>query len=224
MINLIWDIDGTLLSTHGKGIVPFCEAFTKVTGKPASIDRRKLSGFTDFEIVLSMLHEVGIQEDLTLAEEILNVFSKSLRLALTHSPPEILGAIEETLRFTDLSPDYLNIIGSGNFYMGAMIKLQEANLYHYFANSEFFVASKDFWTRDSIIHCAATFYADSQNLVIGDSPRDILSARASGLPVLAVATGQHEFEELHELNPDYLLRKDWNLEDFKTILSSLKFK
>jgi phosphoglycolate phosphatase len=222
LISLIWDIDGTLLTTKGKGVVPFCEAFTEVTGKPAIIDRRKFSGFTDFEIVLSLLDEVGIEKNLALAEEILDAFSRSLQVALSDSPPEILGAIEETLKFTNLSPEYTNSIGSGNFYKGAVVKLQKANLYQYFENSEFFVASKDCWNRDAIIQCAAKFCADSPSLVIGDSPRDISSARASGLPVLAVATGQHGFEELLELNPDYLLRKDWNLEDFKEVLHSLK--
>jgi phosphoglycolate phosphatase-like HAD superfamily hydrolase len=224
LINLIWDIDGTLLTTKGKGVVPFCEAFTEVTGKPANIDRKKFSGFTDFEIVLSLMDDVGIERNFVLAEEILDAFSNSLQVVLSHSPPEILGAIEETLKFTDLSPKYTNSIGSGNFYKGAVVKLQKANLYQYFASSEFFVASKDYWNRDAIIHCAAKFCADSPSLVIGDSPRDISSARASGLLVLAVATGQHGFEELLELNPDYILRTGWNLEDFKEALQSLKLE
>ena len=38
--------------------------------------------------------------------------------------------------------------------------------------------------------------------VVGDTPRDIEAARANGLPVIAVATGHHSFEELSAHKPE----------------------
>jgi phosphoglycolate phosphatase-like HAD superfamily hydrolase len=38
--------------------------------------------------------------------------------------------------------------------------------------------------------------------VVGDTPRDIEAARANGLPVIAVATGNYSFEELAAMEPD----------------------
>jgi phosphoglycolate phosphatase-like HAD superfamily hydrolase len=44
--------------------------------------------------------------------------------------------------------------------------------------------------------------AQASICVVGDTPRDIEAARANGLPVIAVATGNYSFEELAALEPD----------------------
>ena len=41
--------------------------------------------------------------------------------------------------------------------------------------------------------------------VIGDTPLDVRCARAIGAKVLAVATGQHTFDELHATAPELTL-------------------
>jgi phosphoglycolate phosphatase len=38
--------------------------------------------------------------------------------------------------------------------------------------------------------------------VVGDTPRDIEAARANGLRVIAVATGNYSFDELAALTPE----------------------
>ena len=38
--------------------------------------------------------------------------------------------------------------------------------------------------------------------VVGDTPRDIESARANGLSVIAVATGHSSYEDLHVMHPE----------------------
>ncbi|HTJ30813.1 MAG TPA: HAD hydrolase-like protein, partial [Acidobacteriaceae bacterium] len=43
---------------------------------------------------------------------------------------------------------------------------------------------------------------DATICVVGDTPRDIEAARANGLPVIAVATGNYSFEQLAVLEPD----------------------
>jgi phosphoglycolate phosphatase-like HAD superfamily hydrolase len=222
LINLIWDIDGTILNTRGLGAAPFCEAFTDHTGYPAVIDKKKLSGFTDFEIALSLMKDAGLQEDIFLAERILNSFSKKLERALSTNPPELLGDIQNTLEHTEITSDFVNSIGTGNFQAGAIVKLKSAGIFRYFENSKFHVATPELWNRDAIIGSAAKANQEFQNLVIGDSPRDILSARNSGLPVLAISTGQHSFEELHDLHPDYVLDRSWSLGDFLRVIDQFK--
>jgi phosphoglycolate phosphatase len=218
LINLIWDIDGTLLSTRGLGANPFCEAFTEHTGCPAKIEKKKLSGFTDFEIALSLMKDAGIQEDLLLAEMILNTFSSKLQKILSATPPLILGDVLPTMKFVKSSKFLSNSIGSGNFLTGAIIKLKSAGLFEFFEESEFFVATAKLWNRDSIIESAAKANPEIRKLVIGDSPRDILSARHSHLPVLAVPTGQHSYDELQALKPNFILDANWKLRDFLKVI------
>ena len=43
---------------------------------------------------------------------------------------------------------------------------------------------------------------DASICVVGDTPRDIEAARANGLPVIAVATGNYSYETLAALEPD----------------------
>ena len=38
--------------------------------------------------------------------------------------------------------------------------------------------------------------------VVGDTPRDIEAARSNYLSVIAVATGNYSFDELHKLQPE----------------------
>lgn len=222
MINLIWDIDGTLLNTKGLGAGPFCDAFTHHTGKDAIIDKKKLSGFTDFEIALSLMLDAGIQENFFLAETILKSFSTRLEKVLAKNPPEVLGDIENTLEFTQMSSKFTNAIGTGNFRTGAHVKLKAAGIYKYFQKSKFYVATPELWNRDAIIQSAALENAHLLNLVIGDSPRDISSARHAGMAVLAIPTGQHTYQELDKMNPDFILHQDWTLKDFLSVIEQFE--
>jgi len=223
LIDLIWDIDGTLLNTRGLGAAPFCEAFTDHTNHPAVIDKKKLSGPTDFEIALSLMKDAGLREDIFLAEKILNTFSTKLELILESEPPTILGDVLLTLEHIEISESLTNSIGSGNFLKGAKVKLKSAGLFNFFRNSEFFVATRDLWNRDAIIETASKTHSEIPKLVIGDSPRDVYSARRSGLRVLAIATGQHSYDELLALAPDYILDSDWKLKDFLQIIEEFEF-
>jgi phosphoglycolate phosphatase-like HAD superfamily hydrolase len=54
--------------------------------------------------------------------------------------------------------------------------------------------------------------------VIGDTPLDIGCARAIGARVLAVATGVHTLDQLHDAGPDLALS---DLSDPSTFLESL---
>jgi len=191
LINLIWDIDGTILNTRGLGAAPFCEAFTDHTGYPAVIDKKKLSGFTDFEIALSLMKDAGLQKDIFLAERILNSFSKKLERALSTNPPELLGDIQNTLEHTEITSDFVNSIGTGNFRAGAIVKLKSAGIFRYFENSKFHVATPELWNRDAIIGSAAKANQEFQNLVIGIAqgtffPQGILVCLCSLLVLVSI--------------------------------------
>jgi hypothetical protein len=42
------------------------------------------------------------------------------------------------------------------------------------------------------------------------------------MAVLAIPTGQHSYQELNELNPDFILRPDWTLKDFLNVIELLE--
>jgi phosphoglycolate phosphatase-like HAD superfamily hydrolase len=221
MINLVWDIDGTLLDTRGRGAKPFCEAFQEVTGMPAVIDRRKFSGYTDYEIAFGLMESVGLEKDKQLATKILNKFAARLELILNEFPPLILADVLAALEYAEKNPIYINSIGSGNFKSGAEVKLKTAGLHKYFQHSDFNIATESEWSRDQVIQQIPMRNPKVLSLIIGDSPRDISSARKAGLPVLAVCTGMHTFDELTELKPDFIMGRGWQISDLISILNQI---
>ena len=90
-VKLFWDIDGTLLRTNGAAALPFAKAVSEYAGVEVIIDRKKLSGFTDYEIAISLLSSIGITtslEDITL---ILQNYAKKHKAAGNGFGCEVVG-------------------------------------------------------------------------------------------------------------------------------------
>ena len=219
---IFWDIDGTLLNTNGAAAIPFALAVSDFVGKDLVIDRKQLSGFTDFEIARQLFSQVDIEPTMQDISKILDNYSDRLPSHLKKGKVEIVNNIELTLDRLHNRPGFEMAIGTGNFHRGAQIKLNHVGLLKYFKNENFFCASEQFWSRDAIIKQAKISLKQNQiGVVIGDSPRDILSAHNSDLIAVAVPTGGHTARELAEFNPNFILEKSWSFEDLMQCLEKL---
>jgi len=211
-VKLFWDIDGTLLRTNGAAALPFAKAVSEYAGVEVIIDRKKLSGFTDYEIVISLLSSIGITTSLGNITSILENYARKLPISLNQGVVEKIGQIEQVLEFILKIPKIELAVGTGNFLPGAKIKLDHVGLMSYFDDNNLFCASENYWSRDLIINAAKNSLSDDQiGIVIGDSPKDILSAKASGLKSIAVATGAHSSVELAKFVPNLILNDDWQV-------------
>lgn len=221
-VKIFWDIDGTLLNTNGAAAIPFALAVSDFAGKDLVIDRKQLSGFSDFEIVKYLLSQVNIEPTVQDISNILENYSDWLPSYLKKGKVETVNNIELTLDKLHEHPGFEMAIGTGNFYTGAQIKLSYVGLLHYFKNENFFCASEQSWSRDAIIKQAKISLKQNQiGVVIGDSPRDVLSAHNSDLIVVAVPTGGHTALELAEFKPSFILEKSWGFEDLMLCLEKL---
>ena len=213
-VKLFWDIDGTLLRTNGAAAFPFAKAVSEYAGAEVIIDRKKLSGFTDYEIALSLLSSIGITTSLGNITLILESYAEKLPTSLNHGVVEKIGQIEQVLESILEIPEIEIAVGTGNFLSGAKIKLNHVGLMNYFDDTNLFCASENHWSRDLIINDAKNSLATDQiGIVIGDSPKDILSAKASSLKSIAVATGAHSSVELAKYVPNLILNDDWQVND-----------
>ena len=80
----------------------------------------------------------------------------------------------------------------------------------FFKTNRIFYASIQNQTRDQIIAEAKKSLGPSQvGIIIGDSPKDILSAKANKLGVLGVATGMHTVHELREYQDAHIVDSAW---------------
>jgi phosphoglycolate phosphatase-like HAD superfamily hydrolase len=202
-LKIFWDIDGTLLNTNGAAAIPFARAVSKFAQQEVNIDRKKLSGFTDYEIAKHLLNSLGKSASLEQITNILNNYSNELPDYLQAKKAVVVkSALESLIAFKKFANVELAI--------GAKAKLEYANLFDFFDIKNIFCATEIYWNRDLIISNAKrSLRRDQIGIVIGDSIRDVLSAKRSDMTIIAVATGAHSSSELLNQDPDYVLENKW---------------
>jgi phosphoglycolate phosphatase-like HAD superfamily hydrolase len=221
-IKLFWDIDGTVLRTNGAAAIPFADAVKNFTGSQVTIDRQELSGFTDYEIALHLMGISPEQENLQKVTEVLNFYTDHLSASLKVGKVEKIGEVEETFKLLRESPQVELAIGTGNCHKGALTKLSHVKLLRYFDLKNIFCASEENWNRDLVLLSAHKSLDHNQiGIVIGDSPKDILSAKSVGLRVIAVATGMHSEEALSRYSPNFILDHNWNYKNLNEAILKL---
>jgi len=221
-IKLFWDIDGTILRTNGAAAIPFADAIKNFTGTQVRIDRQELSGFTDYEIALHLMGISPDRESLQKVTKVLNFYTDLLSASLKVGRVEKIGEIEEVFNLLQESPQVELAIGTGNCHKGAVAKLGHVKLLQFFESKNIFCANEENWNRDLVLLSAQKSIDQNQvGIVIGDSPKDILSAKSVGLKVIAVTTGMHSEEELSRYSPDYILGNNWNYRSLNEAFSKL---
>lgn len=207
LINLYWDIDGTLVNTGGLGVAPFNKALSYFLNCQVDISSHNFSGFTDYEIAQEMGIISGVHFEDNILQEIIDCYTFEYKIVADN---QSLAPITSAFNFLNSSSNLFNIkhhIASGNCYEGGELKLGISNLKSFFQESKFY-SSVSTKSRDKLIE-SIEFDPNTKNFIIGDTPRDIQSAKNAKVPVIAVSTGNYSREELASHAPDYLLDENW---------------
>lgn len=209
-VRIFWDIDGTLIRTNGAAALPFKNAIMNYLGSSIEFDRKKLSGFTDYEIIQSVFADLNRKIELSEIDKILSEYSSNLPVNLELGKAKQINEISEVLLELENSNEYENAIATGNCYLGAITKLTHIELIKFFKPELLFHASPQNTSRDEIIAFAKmSLSADQVGIIVGDSPKDIASAQKNDLKVLAVATGMHSEEELRQIQEFNVVKENW---------------
>ena len=219
---LFWDIDGTLLRTNGAAAKPFAFAASKLIGKEVIIDRKQMSGLTDYEIAKKLLESSNIKIDLKKISRMLEVYCELLPESLKVGSVEKVGKISETLEMLSEINTIQISIGTGNCLSGLNAKLSHVGLLKFFDLDDAYYASEINWSRELIMEQAFKSLNTTQvGVVIGDSPRDIEVAKKSNLKVVAVTSGAHTKNELMVHGPDAIIDSDWGLNELINALNDV---
>ena len=219
---LFWDIDGTLLRTNGAAAEPYAFAASKLIGKEMIIDRKQMSGLTDYEIAKKLFESANKKINLNEISRMLDVYCELLPKSLKLGNVEKVGKISETLEMLSGIKTVKISIGTGNCFTGLNIKLSHVELLHFFDLDDIFYASEINWSRELIMEQAfKSLDLDQVGIVIGDSPRDIEVAKKSKLKVVAVTSGAHTKNELMAHSPDAILDSDWGLKELLNVLNDI---
>ena len=230
---LLWDIDGTLLqSTRGGAFKEyFAPAMEEVYGSSGTLAEMSVSGMTDSQIAYEALQKEGFSTKKVFSkiDEFMAELGERMRRFVSEQkePYRLLDGVREILEATSKNTRFINAILTGNFTVGAEIKLKHFDLWKYFEHqpNTFGELSHD---RRELARTAAKNINKflqmelnhDQFIVIGDTPNDIACARALGAKMVSVATGRnHPSAELVKYKPDVLLK---NLSDTKKVLQILE--
>jgi phosphoglycolate phosphatase len=208
---ILFDIDGTLISSGGAGTVAWREAFQDLYGIPADIGKFTDAGMTDPEVGRRTFASViGHEPSERELAKVLAKRQEHLAKAVADAKGyRVLPGVPETLtRLRD--EGYLLGLTTGGMEAAAHIKLARANLNHFFSFGGYGSDSSDRveLTRRAVERAsriAGRQLGHDEVLDIGDTPLDISAARAAGIESVGVATGHYSQDELRAAGADHVL-------------------
>jgi phosphoglycolate phosphatase-like HAD superfamily hydrolase len=210
---LLFDVDMTLLWSGGAGSAAMVRAFHDLFGIEDGFKRIEFSGRTDRFILAEALRQHRIGGDpLEHQARFLERYYAHLPQTLRESKGKLMPGIPALL--DGLSGEQAVRLGlaTGNFSRGAEFKLAHFGIGGYFCGGGFGEESED---RDVVVRNALERVGEGlpavEGVVIGDTPRDISSAKANGAVAIGVATGGHSVEQLKESGADFVFQdfSDW---------------
>jgi phosphoglycolate phosphatase len=199
---ILWDIDGTLIVSHGAGVRAMERAFTRRFGLPGDLGKIEWAGRTDTWITSEVLRHHGIPPTPQNCHDYLEAYLELLPGELRDGPQgQVLPGILELLETLHHRADIAQGLLTGNLRRGAEFKLTHYKVWHYF---EFGAFADDSPRRNDLGPHALRRaherhrheFAPHDTFIIGDTPHDIECGKVIGARTIAVATGKHTVAEL----------------------------
>jgi phosphoglycolate phosphatase len=207
---LLFDVDGTLVTTSGAGRRALERAFELRHGTKQVVDF-SFGGMTDKAIMRNGLLALGqpFASEAELEAEIaatLDFYLGVLTEEVSRANIRIHDGMERAMAEAEARPRVALGLGTGNIRKGAEIKLGCVGVFHRFTFGGFGDDSID---RPTLLMAGARRGAaklgvpveDCRIVVIGDTPKDVAAAKAIGADSIAVATGMHDAAELAACEP-----------------------
>jgi phosphoglycolate phosphatase-like HAD superfamily hydrolase len=228
---ILFDIDGTLLNTHGAGKLAFEEAISRVCNRNIDLSNVDWLGRVDGEIINETLLRAGFSdiEIRSLVPVIFEEYVSRLRVLSEKNRNgfEIMPGVKTLLSVLNEHP--IGLI-TGNILSAAFVKLGAVGLDSCFPYGVGGFGD-DCNIRSELVKIAidrASGHYDSdfkRAVVIGDSARDIEAVRSCpecGCDIIsvAVATGGMDIQTLSKYNPDFLFPDLSDLNKVVNIITS----
>lgn len=193
---LLFDIDGTLITTGGVGRRALELAFTELHGREDACQSFRLDGMTDRAIGRQALTAIGLEPTDAAIDAVLARYLQHLEQTVRGAPEasyRVHPGMREAVAWGRQHGHAVGL-GTGNVKRGAQLKLERVGLWEHFDFGGF---GDDAEPRAELIAHGARRGRERLNdpqaevIVIGDTPKDVLAAQAIGARCLGVGTSVH---------------------------------
>ncbi len=217
---LLFDIDGTLVTTGGAGRRSMEVAFERLHGRRDACDSFSMSGMTDRAIVRKALGVIGAPDSAEAIDAVIAAYLAHLAEEVHRVDDQryrVFPGMREAVSEARSREGFAVGLGTGNVREGARVKLERVNIYDQFDFGGFGCDNED---RVELIRSGAKAGAARLGapleacrvVIIGDTPKDVHAARGIGAECIGVGTGSYTPEALLEAGatvafPDFTHRE-----------------
>ncbi len=220
---ILFDLDGTLLTSGGIGRCSTRSALKTIFGTSGNLDEFYPGGRTQEAIFVDTLADAGIgmNQFLERRMELYQVFLDNFQGHLDQGEYQINalpGAIQ-LLDYLNTSENFVLGLVTGNHTGVARLKLLNAgldpNVYLAGAYGEESANRSDLvpLAKDRAESIAGIQFPEYYTIVVGDTTRDVLSAQSVNATSFALTTGTDERDLLQSVNPDSIFENLHQLRD-----------
>jgi phosphoglycolate phosphatase len=205
---VLFDIDGTLISTGGASDRAWKRAFNELQDVGVDVPAVTGKGVPDPEVGRVVFNQaIGREPTEEEAEALMRRRLDHLYDEVEASPGYVVKDGVEDLLLSLIADGVLLGLTTGNVKEAAHIKLARANLNRFFSFGGFGSDSSDRTELTKIALERADLLAAETIDVFdcfscGDTPRDVEAGHGAGIRVVGVATGEFTAEELIEAGAD----------------------
>lgn len=221
---ILFDIDGTLISTGGAGTRSLDKAFEEVLGIKQAFKNFEMAGKTDIQIIKEGLLRCNIAPSKPLVTQIIRSYLKNLEIEINNNSKHLKPGVAEVINLIHRELKYPMGLLTGNLETGARIKLEPFGLNPILPFGAF---GSDHEDRRALLPVAIYRFTRiakqridfSQCVIVGDTPRDVACAKPYGAKVVAVATGPYSVDELIRTDADLVVE---NMTEIDKIIDFLR--
>jgi phosphoglycolate phosphatase len=208
---VLFDVDGTLITTGGAGAVAWRRAFEELHGIPVDIRKTTESGMTDPEVGrVALRHALGRDASQRELAQAMARYLQCLPAAVEESTAyEVMPGVPELLRRL-VEEGVLVGVTTGNVEAAAHIKLARGRLNGFFSfggygsdSSNRAELTRRALERGKLVSGGSLDLGSC--IAVGDTPRDVVAAHGAGILSVGVATGNYSAEELRRAGADHVV-------------------
>ncbi len=201
---LLFDIDGTLVTTGGAGRRALERSFEVMFGRADACTHFRFDGMTDRAIIRGGLRAIDEPDGEDAIDRVLAQYVEVLEEEVAKVPDSryfLHRGMLEALDAAAARSGFAVGLGTGNIRAGARVKLSRVGVHDRFPFGGFGCDSED---RAALIRIGATRGAEQLGVplpecrvvIIGDTPKDVAAALAMGAECVGVGTGSFPAPEL----------------------------